>query len=54
MSLYVLDTDILSLYREYDPVVSRRVNACPPHEIAITVITVEEQLSGLAIEDWSV
>jgi tRNA(fMet)-specific endonuclease VapC len=46
MTLHVLDTDILSLYREYDPVVSRRVDASPIAEIAITVITVEEQLSG--------
>jgi tRNA(fMet)-specific endonuclease VapC len=46
MTLHVLDTDILSLYREYDPVVSRRVDASPFAEIAITVITIEEQLSG--------
>ncbi len=43
---YILDTDILSLYRENHPEVSRRVDSCPPDEMAITVITVEEQLAG--------
>ena len=46
MSLYVLDTDTVSLYHAYDPVVERYVNARPSGEVAISVITVEEQLSG--------
>lgn|SRR5262245_59859600 len=46
MTLHVLDTDVLSLLQEKDPVVTARVAACPPEELAITVISVEEQLSG--------
>jgi tRNA(fMet)-specific endonuclease VapC len=46
MSLYVLDTDILSLYWEGDASVVARVDACAPTDLAITVITVEEQMTG--------
>jgi tRNA(fMet)-specific endonuclease VapC len=46
MSLYVLDTDTLTLYRQGDPLVGPRVDAHPAQELAITVISVEEQLSG--------
>jgi tRNA(fMet)-specific endonuclease VapC len=46
MSLYALDTDILSLYWQGDPKVVARVDACPPDDLATTVITVEEQMTG--------
>jgi tRNA(fMet)-specific endonuclease VapC len=46
MSVYVLDTDILSLYWQGHPTVTSRVDACPQQSLAITVIAVEEQLSG--------
>jgi tRNA(fMet)-specific endonuclease VapC len=46
MSLYVLDTDILTLYAEADAVVRAHVAAHPPDELAITVMSVEEVLSG--------
>jgi tRNA(fMet)-specific endonuclease VapC len=46
MSLYVLDTDILTLLEEGHPAVSRRFLERPPEDMAITVLTVEEQLSG--------
>jgi tRNA(fMet)-specific endonuclease VapC len=46
MSLYVLDTDMLTLLTEGHPAVTRRVRECPPEILAITVLTVEEQLSG--------
>jgi tRNA(fMet)-specific endonuclease VapC len=46
MSLYVLDTDILTLYRKGHPVVFQRVNSHPGQDLAITVMSVEEQLSG--------
>ena len=46
MTLYVLDTDHLSLYRHGQATVVRRVEAVPADELAITVITIEEQLSG--------
>ena len=46
MSLYVLDTDILTLYYRGDPVVVQRVHAQSPAELAISVLTVDEQLTG--------
>jgi tRNA(fMet)-specific endonuclease VapC len=46
MTLYVLDTDHLSLYRRGHAAVLRRVEAVPADQLAITVITIEEQLSG--------
>lgn len=46
MRLFILDTDILSLLQAKHAEVSRRVAACDPSEVAISVITVEEQLRG--------
>ena len=43
---YVFDTDMLTLYEEGHPRVVGRVAAHPPQELATTVISVEEQLSG--------
>jgi len=46
MSLYVLDTDTLSLLQEGHAAVLARVASCAADDLAITVISVEEQLSG--------
>ena len=46
MSLFVLDTDILTLFEREHPAVVANVAAHLPSEIAISVVTVEEQLSG--------
>jgi tRNA(fMet)-specific endonuclease VapC len=46
MSLYVLDTDMLTLFEQNHPEVTARVNSHSPTELAITVLSVEEQLSG--------
>ena len=46
MSLYLLDTDIISLFQRGHAKVCTAVSQHVPEEIAITVITVEEQLSG--------
>jgi tRNA(fMet)-specific endonuclease VapC len=46
MSLYVLDTDTLQLYQDGHPLVLSRVQAVAPDSRAISVISVEEQLSG--------
>jgi tRNA(fMet)-specific endonuclease VapC len=46
MSLFVLDTDILTLFERAHATVAARVAAHSPTEIAISVVTVEEQLSG--------
>jgi tRNA(fMet)-specific endonuclease VapC len=46
MSLYVLDTDILTLLQHGHPTVSQHVSAHLRLDVTITVITVEEQLTG--------
>jgi tRNA(fMet)-specific endonuclease VapC len=46
MSLYILDTDILSLFQQGNPAVEQKVLLCWPSQIAATVISVEEQLTG--------
>ena len=46
MPLYVFDTDSLSLYaRGNENLIAHRVRV-PANEVAITVVTVEEQISG--------
>jgi tRNA(fMet)-specific endonuclease VapC len=44
--LYVLDSDILSLYQRGHGVVCNRVERHDLAELAVSIITVEEQLSG--------
>jgi tRNA(fMet)-specific endonuclease VapC len=46
MSLFVLDTDSLVLFQQGHQAVCHRVLSHPMEELAISVITVEEQLSG--------
>jgi tRNA(fMet)-specific endonuclease VapC len=46
MSLYVLDTDHVTLLEHGHPDVAARVLATPPDRIAVTIITIEEQLTG--------
>jgi tRNA(fMet)-specific endonuclease VapC len=46
MSLFILDTDIATLYQAGHEVVSRRILAHPMTEVAISIISVEEQFSG--------
>lgn len=46
MSLYVLDTDTLQLYQDGNAKVIGRVRSVAPGNRAISVVTVEEQLSG--------
>jgi tRNA(fMet)-specific endonuclease VapC len=46
MKVYVLDTDMLTLVEEGHPTASQRFLQEPPENLAITVRTVEEQLSG--------
>jgi len=50
MSEYVLDTDHVSLFQRQHPQVTARVLAHPSSHLAVTIITVEEQLhSGVAL-----
>lgn len=46
MTLYILDTDHLSLYQRGDLKVRSRFAQIPHQQIAITVITAEEQIRG--------
>jgi tRNA(fMet)-specific endonuclease VapC len=46
MSLYVLDTDMLQLFQDGHPAVVNHVRTIAPNDRAISVVTVEEQLSG--------
>lgn len=46
MSLWVLDTDCVSLLQKGHPNIRERVNAINPEEIALTIITFEEQMYG--------
>jgi len=46
MTLYVLDTDHLSLFQKAHPRIVRRVAALEPETLAVTIITAEEQLRG--------
>lgn len=46
MSLYVLDTDHVTLFQRAHPIVVQQVAAVEPEALAVTVVTVEEQLRG--------
>ncbi len=46
MTPYVLDTDTLTLFQENHPAVVHEVAQHPRAELAVTVLSVEEQLSG--------
>ncbi len=46
MIRFVLDTDSLSLFRRGNPHSVERLQTIPRSEIAVTVISVEEQFSG--------
>ena len=46
MNLHILDTDHVSLHQYGHRQVTARVEACASDELAITIITVEEQMRG--------
>lgn len=46
MSLWVLDTDMLTLWLRGQETVAGRVATTPPQQLAVTIITVEEILGG--------
>lgn len=46
MSLYVLDTDHVTLYQRNDPRVLARIAKMSYNDLAVTLITAEEQLRG--------
>ncbi|MBG1269227.1 type II toxin-antitoxin system VapC family toxin [Nostoc sp. WHI] len=46
MSLWILDTDTLTLFQKQHPLIKQRINQVNFQDIAVTVITVEEQMRG--------
>ena len=46
MMLYILDTDILTHFQAGQPAVLAHVRACPADQLAISIISVEEELRG--------
>lgn len=46
MSLWILDTDHVSLFQRINTFIVQRVNSVKFEEMAITIITAEEQLRG--------
>jgi tRNA(fMet)-specific endonuclease VapC len=46
MSLWVLDTDMLTLWLRGQEAVAARVATIPPQQLAVTIITMEEILGG--------
>jgi tRNA(fMet)-specific endonuclease VapC len=46
MSLYALDTDTLSLWQHAHPFVGQHAASHRSDELAVTVITIQEQLDG--------
>jgi hypothetical protein len=46
MNLFVLDTDMLTLLEVAQPAVCKKARSVSPEELAVTVATVEEKLTG--------
>jgi tRNA(fMet)-specific endonuclease VapC len=43
---YVLDTDHVTLFQHRHPLIVQRVLRCTPESLAISIVTLEEQLQG--------
>ena len=46
MNLYILDTDILTHFQKGHAVVTRRARALAPAQLAVSIISAEEELIG--------
>ncbi len=46
MSLFLLDTNMLSLLEQGHPRVLQQVNSHPQSDIALSVISIQEQMQG--------
>jgi tRNA(fMet)-specific endonuclease VapC len=46
MTLWILDTDHVSLFQTGHPLVTQRVKSTDPNDIGVTIIAVEEQMYG--------
>ncbi len=46
MTLWILDTDHVSLFQTGHPLVTQRVQSIEPNALAVTIVSVEEQMYG--------
>jgi tRNA(fMet)-specific endonuclease VapC len=46
MKLHIIDTDHVSLFQRKHPIVAQHLADANPQNLAITIITVEEQIKG--------
>jgi tRNA(fMet)-specific endonuclease VapC len=46
MTLWILDTDHVSLFQSGHPLITQKVRSIDPNAIAVTIVTVEEQMYG--------
>jgi tRNA(fMet)-specific endonuclease VapC len=46
MTLWILDTDHVSLFQNGHPLVIKKIQSIDPDYIAVTIVTVEEQMYG--------
>jgi len=46
LSLWILDTDHVSLFQHNHPAIHQRINAIGSQAIAVTIVTFEEQIYG--------
>ncbi|WP_414623217.1 hypothetical protein [Calothrix sp. CCY 0018] len=46
MSLWILDTDSVSLFQNGHPNINKRISTISPENISVTIITFEEQVRG--------
>ena len=54
MSLWVLDTDMLTLWLRGQETVAARVATTPPQQLAVTIITTDfADIPRLQLDDWS-
>lgn len=44
--MYILDTDHATLYQQGHPAIEKRLNTLAPDQIATTIVSYEEQISG--------
>jgi tRNA(fMet)-specific endonuclease VapC len=46
MTLWILDTDHVSLFQTGHPLVTQRIQSIDPNTLGVTIVTVEEQMYG--------
>jgi tRNA(fMet)-specific endonuclease VapC len=46
MTKFILDTDHITLYRHGHPILTKQVDGTPDYQLAVTIISFEEQMRG--------